>query len=246
MKKLLIPIILITTMSLNKVNGQDSLKIINNLKGYHQLSDEGDIQILKSNVFDYFDLDIGSELKKDKYKLSKEFKVYQDSLNKLKSNVKGLSYLTFSGYQSWNDQNEYNLKTGGFYFYTGNRSEISENFDIRNKIDLEFLKQGDDVKVVFTNLNTVIKNTQYDYGNSIARFKDEHLFIPVSKKIGSIIEESSNFPRIYVLFNCTGYKTVTEYQKWSRLSVKYDYLVGTIKRIFVTSDEKIVYDKSYQ
>jgi len=58
MKKLLIPIILITTMSLNKVNGQDSLKIINNLKGYHQLSDEGDIQILKSNVFDYFDLEI--------------------------------------------------------------------------------------------------------------------------------------------------------------------------------------------
>ena len=244
MKKILILIVLLTSI-LKNVSSQDSVKISTYLKGYHQLSDKNDIKILKSNVFDYFDLEIGSELKKEQYKLSKEYKVYQDSLNKLKSNIKGLSYLVFSGYQSWNDQNEYNIKTGGFYFYTGNRSEISENFDIRNKIDLEFLQQGDDVKVVFTNLNTVIKNTSFDYGMSVSRFKDEHLFIPVSKKIGSIIEESSDFPRIHILFNCSGYKTVKEYQKWSGLSVLNEYLVGTVKRIFITSDEKIIYDKVY-
>jgi hypothetical protein len=245
MKKVFILVALLTSISINKVRSQDSLKINSYLKGYHRLSDKNDINILKSNVFDYFDLDIGSELKKEQYKSSKEYKVYQDSLNKLKSNIKGLSYIVFSGYQSWNDQNEYNIKTGGFYFYTGNRSENSENFDIRNKIDLEYLQQGDDTKVVFTNLNTVIKNTSFDYGMSISRFKDEHLFIPVSKKIGSIIEESSDFPKIHILFNCSGYKTVKEYQRWSGLSVLNEYLVGTVKRIFITSDEKIVYDKAY-
>jgi hypothetical protein len=243
MRKLIL--IILVFQFCNISYSQSSSKIEEYLKGYHQLSDKDDIKILKSNVFDYFDLEIGSELKKEKYKLSKEFKVYQDSLNKLKSNIKGLSYIVFSGYQSWNDQNEYNLKTGGFYFYTGNRSENSENFDIRNKIDLEFLQQGDDVKVVFTNLNTVIKNTSFERGMSTSEFKDEHLFIPVSKKIGSIIEESSDFPRIHILFNCSGYKTVKEYQKWSGLSVLNEYLVGTIKRIFITSNEKIVYDKIY-
>jgi hypothetical protein len=225
--------------------GDDSQKIINYLKGYQQLSNENDIDILKSNVFDYFDLEIGSELKREQYKSSKEFKVYQDSLNKMKSNIKGLSYIVFSGVQSWNKQNEYDVKTGGFYFYTGNRSETSENFDVRNKIDLEYLKQGDDVKVVFTNINTVIKNTSFESGMYTSEFKDEHLFIPVSKKIGTLIEESSNYPKIYILFNCTGYKTVTEHQKWSGLSVLNDYLVGTVKRIFITSDDIIVYEKVY-
>jgi len=244
MKKVLIFIVVLTSI-LKNVSSQDSVKINTYLKGYHQLSDKNDIKILKSNVFDYFDLEIGSELKKEQYKLSKEYKVYQDSLNKLKSNIKGLSYLVFNGYQSWNDRTEYNIKTGGFYFYTGNRSEISENFDIRNKINLKFLNGDDNLGVVFTNLNTVIKNISISSGRYISRFKDEHLFIPVSKKIGSIIEESSNYPRIYILFNCSGYKTVKEYQNYIGLSVLNDYLVGTVKRIFITIDEKIIYDKVY-
>ncbi len=246
MKKSFIFSLLLSLGTLINVNGQDDVKILKNLKGYHQLSDKSDIELLKSNVFDYFDLEIGSNLKKEQFKSSKEYKTYQDSLNRLKSNVKGLSYLVFPGYQSWNDENEYDLKSGGFYFYTGNRSEVSENFDVRKKIDTQSLKHGDtDIKVVFTNLNTVVKNTKFESGMSTSRFKDEHIFIPVSKKIGSIIEDSSNFPQIYILFNCTGYKTVKEYQKWSGLSVLNDYLVGTVKRIFITCDEKIVYDKIY-
>jgi hypothetical protein len=223
---------------------QSSPKIEDFLKGYHQLYNKSEIETLKSDVFSFFELDFNSDLKKQKFKTSKEYKVLSDSLNSIKSTIKGLSYIKFNGYSTYLDVNKYDIKRGGFNFFTGNRT--SENFSIRNVVDLEFINNSNgNIRVSFTNLETNIKNVEFERGNSISYFKDEHLFIPFSRKNGELIEENRSNPEIYILFNCTGVKTINEYQKWSGITTREDYLTGTIKRIIVVLDDLIVYNKTY-
>ena len=218
------------------------------LSNYNEFT-EDDFFILSQDVFSYFGLsdEYSTELKKTNFIKSKEYKVLSDSLNKSKADFKkSLTYIYLKGVDV-NGESEYNMKAGGFYFDTQS-SYFTHVLQPKNTYE-----GGDDIKIKFLNLNTVIKNerqSDYDKLSRIPPTPEQHIFIPCNTKIGEIIENSSSNPQVYIFFTPNSIlhnKQVDSYTS-TVYNYKYeyvDYLNVTVKRIIVAVDDKIVINKVY-
>lgn len=215
----------------------------------YEITSLSDYSFMYEDVMTYFNLNNEYEtpLKKSNFMKSAEYRGLSDSLNKLRESFKNkICFITFNG-KNENDKVQYDLKSKGFYFYTG------YNYYPNLKSLPNCYEGGEEfkVKIKFSNLQTPIRNNKlsdYDKLTGLKPSPMSHIFIPMSTETGEEIESASNYPRVYIVFQPVSIiknKEVNLYYK-SGVGEAYEteiYLNVLVKSVILAVDDKVVYNK---
>lgn len=184
------------------------------------------IKDLNQSLFDYFDIEskYSTPLKKNLFRQTKDFKVLNDSFLKYRTQLRKTKYISFQPTSEYNEELNYDVNRSGFLVHIQSHNSNLTSF---------YKTYG---KLIFTNLNTVVKN--YDRER-----KNEYIFIPCNKKDGSLIESDNSSTLVYLFFKPVSVieKSINIYGMVGQI----DFLQSRIERIILTYKDDIIYNKTF-
>lgn len=211
-----------------------------------EITSEQEFMVYDQDVLTYFNLneDYSTPLQRSNFMKTAEYKALADSLGKLKKNFfKEIRYISFDG-KNESGKVEFDMTANGFYFVTGYEYYPS----LKNLPNVYTSK--DEVNIKFSNLNTPVRLVQTEDEKNMEEKAAPrcYFFMPCNPVTAEKIEKSQSFPTVWIFFQPTSIIKNKELPYEYAMPADYEtvnYLNVTVKRVLVTLDDEVVYDKKY-